>query len=105
MKKPKIIVPALYLLGAVFVWLNFSKLPPDGLANIGIVLYTLPVVLIASLATSRQFPYLHGPYYQAHAVYFSLSVVIMTIVLFFVTAWIEKVCKTKKNRNMKKQVL
>jgi hypothetical protein len=49
----KFIVPALYIAGAIVIWLAFSRSNPDGLANIWIAIYTFPMVLIGFSAARR----------------------------------------------------
>ncbi len=89
--KFRIIVPCVYILGAVFVWLDFSHLPPDGLANIGIVLYTFPVILVARVLTNSEFPFVGSSmdYYEAHALYFGASVFIIALTLYLVVFMIQ----------------
>ena len=89
--KIKYLVPVIYLIGAIFVWRDFASLPPDGLANLGILLYTLPIVLVALLVTTREFPYLGGDggYYHTHAIYFAISVIILAIGCFLFLFGIE----------------
>ena len=82
MHKIHIVIPAAYLFGAVVVWIDFSRLPPDGLANSGIALYTLPVFLVALKMTRRDFPFFEGGYYPSHAIYFALSVLLLAALLF-----------------------
>lgn len=77
-------IPTIYLAGAGFVWHAFSGAPPDGLANIGIVIYTLPVVLVGTFLLKLEFPYVPGGYYLAHALYFWPSVVLLAATVFLV---------------------
>jgi hypothetical protein len=81
-RKIHIVIPAAYLFGAAVVWIDFSRLPPDGLANSGIALYTLPVFLVALKVTRREFPFFEGGYYPSHAVYFALSTLFLAALLF-----------------------
>jgi hypothetical protein len=78
----KVVVPLSYIAGAVPVWWTFAGANPDGLANAGLVLYTLPIVVIGSYLLGGEFPYVPGSYYAAHAVYFSVSVAILGLLLF-----------------------
>ena len=91
----KLLVPAIYLLGALVVWFNFSRAPPDGLANIGLVLYTLPVVIVGSFILKQSFPYFPGNYYEAHALYFSTSVALLAICLFLFFLGLERLRKRR----------
>lgn len=87
----KRIVVLVYLLGAVLVWIDFRNSPPDGLANVGIGLYTLPVFLLAKLFTAEEFPYFRGDYYYAHTKYFIVSVLAISVMIYFILLGIEKV--------------
>jgi hypothetical protein len=80
----KLIVPALYIAGAMGIWLAFARSNPDGLANIWIAIYTFPMVLIGTFLLQGEFPYLPGRYYEAHALYFWPSVALLALALFFV---------------------
>ncbi|MEO7650358.1 MAG: hypothetical protein ABIZ80_07805 [Bryobacteraceae bacterium] len=44
-------IAAIYLLGGLAVWISFARTNPDGLANIGLVLYVFPVTLIGQALT------------------------------------------------------
>jgi hypothetical protein len=81
-RKLYILLPAAYLLGAVLVWIEFARMPPDGLANAGLALYTLPVLLAATAVTKREFPFVGGGYREAHAIYFAASVLLIAALLF-----------------------
>jgi polyferredoxin len=39
---------AIYIVGAIVIWLEFLGSPPDGLANIWIAVYTFPIVIIGT---------------------------------------------------------
>ncbi len=93
----KRIIVLVYLLGAVLVWIDFRNSPPDGLANVGIGLYTLPVFLVARLFTVDQFPYFGGGYYDSHTKYFVASVLIISVTMYFILFALEKVIHRYKN--------
>lgn len=78
----KFLLPIVYIVGAVIVWLQFSQSNPDGLANLGIVIYTFPIVAIGTFLFHLDFPYVPGGYYEAHALYFLPSVTVLAVVLF-----------------------
>ena len=80
----KYVVPLLYLVGAAMIWLVFARTNPDGLANIWIVIYTLPIFMVGTLVLGLEFPYMPGGYYQAHALYFWPSVVFLATLLFLI---------------------
>jgi hypothetical protein len=99
MKSPRrraaVIATSIYVLSAVAVWAAFMMAPPDGLANIWIALWALPVTL-AGLALlywpfGIEFPFVPftGPligYYASHAIYFALAVPLIAAFLFRVIA-------------------
>jgi hypothetical protein len=87
----KFLAPALYVVGAVFIWLDFSSANPDGLANIGIAIYTFPVVIVGTFVLRGEFPYAQGRYYEAHAFYFWPSVALLALVLFFMFYVLQKI--------------
>ena len=91
----KRIVVLVYLLGALIVWIDFRNAPPDGLANVGIGLYTLPVFLIVKVFASAEFPYFSGGYYDAHTKYFVVSVALISAMIYFILLGIEKVRKAQ----------
>ncbi|MGB8818718.1 MAG: hypothetical protein WCC66_12440 [Rhizobiaceae bacterium] len=86
-----IIITSIYVLSAVAVLAAFLIAPPDGLANIWIAVWTLPVAL-AGLALlywpfGIEFPFVpsSGPltgYYASHTVYFTLAVLLIAALLF-----------------------
>jgi len=80
----KFIVPALYIAGAMAIWLAFSRSNPDGLANIWIAIYTFPMVIVGTFLLQGEFPYVPGRYYEAHALYFWPSVALLALALFFI---------------------
>ena len=44
--RARVILPGLYLLLALYVWIDFAGAARDGLANVGLFLVTLPVTLL-----------------------------------------------------------
>jgi hypothetical protein len=89
----KFIVPALYIAGAMVIWLDFSRSNPDGLANLWIVLYTFPIVIIGTFLLRGEFPYVPGRYYEAHALYFWPSVALLALALFFIFHGLQKIAQ------------
>ncbi len=91
-----IILPGIYGAIAALVWADFARLPPDGLANVGLMLAVLPVTLIdlclrgfLGLARSPFMPSRLG-YYPAHAVFFAGSVAAIMLALFLFGRWIDR---------------
>jgi hypothetical protein len=89
----KFIVPALYIAGAVVIWLAFSRSNPDGLANIWIAIYTFPIFIIGTFLLRGEFPYVPGRYYEAHALYFWPSVALLALALFFIFHALQKIAQ------------
>lgn len=77
------------------MWITFARTNPDGLANIGIVLYTFPVVLIGTFLLKLDFPYVPGGYYQAHALYFWPSVALLAALLFLILHALQKIAERR----------
>jgi hypothetical protein len=89
----KFIVPTLYIAGAMFIWLDFSRSNPDGLANIWIAIYTFPIAAIGTFLLRGEFPYVPGRYYEAHALYFWPSVALLALALFFIFHALQKIAR------------
>ncbi len=86
--RARFILPGLYLLAALYVWVDFTGINRDGLANVGLMLVTLPVTLVGLLlgwiAGSSSFILLpdgHG-YLADHALYY-VPAVVVTALLFW----------------------
>jgi hypothetical protein len=75
-------VPALYIGGATGLWLKIARTNPDGLANVWLIVYTLPVFVSARFLLQREFPFVPGCYYEAHALYFWASVALLAFAFF-----------------------
>ena len=94
--KFRIILPAVYLVIAAAVWVDFMRLPPDGLASAGLMLVVLPVTLL-DLALRRSdapgssvfIPRGLG-YYPAHAVFFGTSVACIALVVWLIGLAIDR---------------
>jgi hypothetical protein len=91
-----IILPGIYCSIAALAWIDFARLPPDGLANVGLMLVVLPVTLLdlalrglLGLARSPFLPSQLG-YYAAHAVFFAGSVTVIALALFLLGRWIDR---------------
>jgi hypothetical protein len=85
----KYIIPALYLAYALYVWIDFTQLPPDGLANLGLAVAVLPVTVVGLVLTwaRGETSFVLVPsglgYYSAHAVYFWPSAILITALLYW----------------------
>jgi hypothetical protein len=89
----KFIVPALYIAGAMLIWLDFSRSNPDGLANIWVAIYTFPIVIIGTFLLRGEFPYAPGRYHEAHALYFWPSVALLALSLFLIFHALQKIAQ------------
>jgi hypothetical protein len=92
----RFILPMLYLAFAAYAWVDFARLPPDGLANLGLLLVTLPVtlagLLLTSLAGAESFVLLpsgHG-YLLDHLIYYVPAVVVTAFPLWGVGRAIDR---------------
>ncbi len=92
----KYALPALYLALALYAWIDFTRLPPDGLANLGLGLVTLPITVLGLLLTSALgktgFVLLPSGlgYYIAHAVYFWPSALLITALLYGIGSYLSR---------------
>ena len=86
----RIALPAVYLSVALLAWVNFWLLPPDGLANVGLMLVVLPVTALDLILRSPEAP---GSsvlmpdsfgYYGNHALFFGTSVAMIAAFLWWV---------------------
>jgi hypothetical protein len=88
----KLVLPGLYLGWALYVWIDFIRLPPDGLANLGLMLVTLPVTIAGLLLTwllgATSFVLLPDGlgYYATHAAYYWPSVGLIAAALYWLCA-------------------
>ena len=75
-RRVRFILPGIYAVLALYVWFDFATAPRDGLANVGLFIVTLPVMLVGlviDVATgSSKFSLLPDGfgYLGNHAVYF-----------------------------------
>lgn len=95
----RLILPIVYLAVALGAWIDFSHLPPDGLASLGLWLVVFPIALLdvalrpADAPGSSVFmPHGHG-YYGDHAIFFSVSVFIISILLYALGAAIDRLVR------------
>ena len=72
----QLILPGLYLLFAAYAWLDFTRIARDGLANVGLMIATLPVtlfgLLLDAILGSKRFVLMPDGfgYIGNHALYF-----------------------------------
>lgn len=48
-RRARLVLPGLYLALALYVWIDFTRINHDGLANLGLMAVTLPVTLLGLL--------------------------------------------------------
>jgi hypothetical protein len=90
------VLPAVYAAVVLLAWIDFSRLPPDGLANVGLMLVVLPITLLDLALRSNDrpgssvlMPDSFG-YYGDHAVYFGTSVLIISAALWWLGSWTDQ---------------
>ena len=94
--KLRLLLPGAYALIALCAWIDFARLPPDGLANLGLMLVVLPVTLLdlalrpAEASGSSLFIPDRWGYYPDHAIFFGVSVAVITTALFALGLWIDR---------------
>jgi hypothetical protein len=88
-------LPGLYVLFAIYGWIDFARTNHDGLANIGLFLVTLPVTLIDLAVGSAMgrsevlMPHGHG-YLGDHALYYFPSVAVIALLLWWIGRAIDR---------------
>jgi hypothetical protein len=93
---PKVIA-AIYLAGGLAVWISFARTNPDGLANVGLILYVFPVSLLGLVAgrlTGRtEFPLIPDRfgYYGDHAVFFFPSLFVVAALIVWIVILVQRV--------------
>lgn len=81
--KLSIVLPAAYAAVAFTVWIDFALSPPDGLANVGLMLTVLPITLLDLALRPADAPgsFVLMPeglgYYANHAIFFGCSVLLI----------------------------
>jgi hypothetical protein len=90
-----LILPGLYLAFAIYAWADFANTNRDGLANVGLVLVTLPVTLLdlalgsALGRTGVMMPHGHG-YLTDHALYYVPAVAATAALLWLLGRAIDR---------------
>ena len=79
----RLVLPSLYLAVALVGWLDFARLPPDGLANFGLFVATLPVTLVGLLLGLDLVPDGHG-YRLNHLLYYVPAVLVTAILPWWI---------------------
>ena len=95
-RRARFILPGLYLLLAVYVWVDFTRINRDGLANVGLFLVTAPVSLIGLLIDwirgSPGFSLMPDSfgYLGNHAIYYGPAVLATAALLFLLGRKIDR---------------
>ena len=84
----KLWLPMIYLIIALIAWIDFVRMPPDGLASVGLWFVVFPVMILEMLlpasgksGSSIFLPDRYG-YYANPAIFFSISVALIALGLF-----------------------
>lgn len=91
-----IVFPVVYLVIAAAVWVDFMRLPPDGLASAGLMLVVMPVTLLDLALRRSDAPGVSVfipdglSYYPAHAAFFGTSAACIAFVLWLIGAGIDR---------------
>ena len=95
-RRARYVLPGLYLPFALYVWIDFTRLAHDGLANLGLFFATLPVTLIGLLlswlAGSGSFILLPAgaSYLAAHAIYYVPAAALTALLLWWIGRAIDR---------------
>jgi hypothetical protein len=91
------VIAGIYLAGGLAVWISFARTNPDGLANVGLVLYVFPISLLGLavgwLTGSAEFlliPDRFG-YYGDHAVFFFPSLFAIAALIAWVVTKVQRI--------------
>jgi hypothetical protein len=86
--RARVWLPVTYILIAVYAWVDFMRINPDGLANVGLMLVVFPVTiagLLLGLALGRD-DFVLSPdgfgYFGDHALYYVPSVILVAALLW-----------------------
>lgn len=90
------ILPATYCAVALLAWLDFARLPPDGLANVGLMLVVWPVALFDLALRPADAPgsFVLMPtglgYYGNHAAFYFPSVICIATALWLLGSYADR---------------
>ena len=94
-RRARFILPGLYLAFAIYAWIDFARTNPDGLANIGLFVVTLPVTLLDLLIGALLgrgevlMPDGHG-YLMDHALYYVPAVAVTAAIFWWIGRAIDR---------------
>ena len=81
-------LPGLYLLFAIYAWIDFAHTNHDGLANVGLFLLTAPVTIVL-LVTGMPMPHGYG-YLGDHALYFGPAALVTASLLWIAGRFLDR---------------
>ena len=87
-----------YLAFAIYAWIDFTHINPDGLANVGLFLVTFPVTIVDLIMSgfvgqkSVLMPNGHG-YLGDHALYYVPAVIVTAILLYLPLRAVERAAR------------
>jgi hypothetical protein len=85
----------IYLALATYVWFDFARANPDGLANVGLFLITAPVTMVDLIVSAllgqsgALMPDGHG-YLADHALYYVPAVAVTALLLWLLARAVER---------------
>jgi hypothetical protein len=85
----------LYLLFAVYAWIDFANTNHDGLADVGLYLITLPVALVGTLLLGNDLTPNGYGYLTANAIYYVPAVVVTAALLGIIAHLVGRVVRTE----------
>lgn len=96
------VLPGAYLAVALVVWIDFILAPPDGLANVGVMLVVLPLTLLDLLLRSASDP--GSPvlvpdslgYYLGHTLFLVIGAMLIAACLVWLGGWIDRRLRPKR---------
>ncbi|MGI8930910.1 MAG: hypothetical protein ACR2FK_00810 [Sphingomicrobium sp.] len=95
-RRARLILPGLYLALALYIWIDFARTNPDGLANLGLMAITLPVtlagLLLGSLMGESGFVLIPDGfgYLTSHAIYYVPGVAFTALLLWLLGRKIDR---------------
>ena len=104
MPRLPVVLSAAYLAGGVAVWVDFARTNPDGLANVGLLLYVLPVTILGlamgHLAGTSQFLLIPDSlgYWTSHALFFFPSLLVVAGLIYWGAVIVSRIWQRRRGR-------
>ena len=105
MRRISWILAGLYLAGGLAVWISFVHTNPDGLANVGLILYVAPIsaagILLGKWFDGGQFPLIPDAfgYITDHALFYFPSLLLVAGLIRLTGEWIVRLANVRKLRD------